>query len=161
MEPLNGCINEALRLQPPVPTGSQRSVNWGKGPKVLGKLVTPKGTQLSLNTYCIRRDARYFHAPDAFLPEEWFSKSKDVAPTPAAGQHNVAAFFSFSYGPANCVAKDPALLETRIVLCWVLRRFCFSRVPGFAYEEWEGKFQDWFVIHVNPLPLYVSIREGK
>ena len=30
--------NEALRLQPPVPSGSQRSVDNGKGAKVLGKL---------------------------------------------------------------------------------------------------------------------------
>jgi len=30
--------NEGLRLQPPVPSGSQRSVDKGKGPKVLGKL---------------------------------------------------------------------------------------------------------------------------
>ena len=30
--------NEALRLQPPVPSGSQRSVNKGEGAKVLEKL---------------------------------------------------------------------------------------------------------------------------
>ena len=30
--------NEVLRLQPPIPSGSQRSVDKGKGPKVLGKL---------------------------------------------------------------------------------------------------------------------------
>ena len=30
--------NEGLRLQPPVPSGSQRSVNKGKGAKVLGNL---------------------------------------------------------------------------------------------------------------------------
>jgi hypothetical protein len=30
--------NETLRLQPPVPSGSQRSVDKGKGPKVLGSL---------------------------------------------------------------------------------------------------------------------------
>ena len=30
--------NEALRLQPPVPSGSQRTVVKGKGSKVLGKL---------------------------------------------------------------------------------------------------------------------------
>ena len=30
--------NEALRLQPPVPGGSQRTVRKGKGTKVLGSL---------------------------------------------------------------------------------------------------------------------------
>jgi hypothetical protein len=33
-----GNSNEALRLQPPVPSGSQRTVAKGKGAKVLGKL---------------------------------------------------------------------------------------------------------------------------
>ena len=33
-----GNSNEGLRLQPPVPSGSQRSVGKGKGTKVLGKL---------------------------------------------------------------------------------------------------------------------------
>ena len=33
-----GNSNEGLRLQPPVPSGSQRSVGKGKGTKVLGEL---------------------------------------------------------------------------------------------------------------------------
>ena len=121
--------------------------------------IIPEGTQLSLNTYCIHRDARYFHTPNAFLSERWFSKSKDVTPKLAAGEHNAAAFFPFSHGPTICAGKNLALLEMRMVLCWVLRRFRFSRVPGFPYEEWEGKIQDWFVIHVDPLPVHVSIME--
>ncbi|KAI9507521.1 high nitrogen upregulated cytochrome P450 monooxygenase 2 [Russula earlei] len=152
MEWLNGCINEALRLQPPVPSGSQRSVNKGKGAKVLGKLVIPEETQLFLHTYSIHRDRRYFHAPEAFLPERWLSKG---AP---AGEHNTAAFIPFSYGPAGCAGKNLGLMEMRIVLCWVLRRFQFSKVPRISYEEWEGKFQDWFVMKVDPLPVNVSIR---
>jgi hypothetical protein len=30
--------NESLRLQPPLPDGSERTVGKGKGPKVLGSL---------------------------------------------------------------------------------------------------------------------------
>ena len=33
-----GNSNEGLRLQPPVPSGSQRSVDKGKGAKVVGEL---------------------------------------------------------------------------------------------------------------------------
>jgi len=153
MEWLNGCINEALRLQPPVPSGSQRSLNKGKGSKVLGNLVIPEQTQLSLHTYSIHRDARYFHKPEAFLPERWFSKG---AP---AGEHNSAAFIPFSYGPANCVGKNLALMEMRMLVCWVLRHLRFSKAPGVDYEEWERKIQDWFVLHLEPLVVSVSLRE--
>ncbi|KAH9959236.1 high nitrogen upregulated cytochrome P450 monooxygenase 2 [Russula dissimulans] len=153
MEWLNGCINEALRLLPPVPSGSQRSVLKGEGAKVLRKLVIPEWTQLFLHTYSIHRDERNFHTPEAFLPERWFSKG---AP---AGEHNPVAFIPFSYGPTICAGKNLALMELRMVLCWVLRRFQFSKAPGVAYEGWEGKVLDWFVVHIDPLPVKVSIRE--
>jgi len=157
MEWLNGCINEALRLQPPVPSGSQRSVNRGNGTKVLGKLVVPEQTQLTLHTYSIHRDARYFHDPESFLPERWFSSKAD-ADAPGR-EHNVAAFIPFSYGPASCVGKNLALMEMRMVLCWMLRRFRFSKAPGVSYEAWEGQIQDWFVVHLEPLIVGVSLRE--
>ncbi|KAF8269044.1 high nitrogen upregulated cytochrome P450 monooxygenase 2 [Lactarius quietus] len=153
MEWLNGCINESLRLQPPIPGGSQRSVNKGVGKKVLGKWVIPEETQVTIHVYSMQRDPRNFHNPDVFLPERWFSSG---APP---GVHNPAAFLPFSYGPANCAGKNLALMEMRMVLCWVLRRFRFSRAPGFRYEEWEGKVQDWFVVHQPPLLASISIRE--
>jgi len=153
MEWLNGCINEALRLQPPVPSGSQRTVCKGKGTKILGNLIIPEETQVVLHTYSIHRDPRNFHTPEAFLPERWFSTGSP------AGEHNTAAFFPFSYGPANCAGKNLGLLEMRMLLCWVLRRFRFSKVPGVSYEEWEGRILDWFVVHQEPLLVSVSHRE--
>ncbi|KAH9169509.1 high nitrogen upregulated cytochrome P450 monooxygenase 2 [Lactarius sanguifluus] len=155
MEWLNGCINESLRLQPPIPSGSQRSVNQGAGEKVLGKWVIPEGTQVTLHTYSIQRDSRHFHSPETFLPERWFSTGSESS----AGEHNPAAFLPFSYGPANCAGKNLALMEMRMVLCWVLRRFRFSQASGFRYEEWEGKIQDWFVARQQPLLASIAIRE--
>ncbi|KAF8270117.1 high nitrogen upregulated cytochrome P450 monooxygenase 2 [Lactarius quietus] len=153
MEWLNGCINEALRLQPPVPSGSQRSTGKGKGTKVLGNLIIPEETQFVLHTYSIHRDPRNFHTPEAFLPERWFGTG---APS---GEHNTAAFFPFSYGPTNCAGKNLALMEMRMLLCWVIRRFRFSKAPGVSYEQWEGKILDWFVVHQDPLLVSVSLRE--
>ena len=116
--------------------------------------VIPEQTQLFLHTYSIHRDARYFHTPDAFLPERWLSKG-DVP----AGKHNTTAFIPFSYGPTICAGKNLALMEMRMLLCWVLRRFRFSKPPGVDLEEWEGKIQDWFVVHQEPLLVNVSLRE--
>jgi cytochrome P450 len=115
--------------------------------------VIPEETQVVLHTYSIHRDPRNFHMPDAFLPERWFSTG---AP---AGEHNTAAFFPFSYGPTMCVGKNLALMEMRMLLCWVLRRFQFFEAPGVNLEEWEGKILDWFVMHQAPLLVSVSLRE--
>ena len=120
--------------------------------------VVPEQTQLTLHTYSIHRAARYFHNPDAFLPERWFS-SKHAADAPGlAGEHNVAAFMPFSYGPTNCVGKNLALMQMRVVICWMLRRFRFSKAPGLDYEAWEGQIQDWYVVHHEPLVVSVSLR---
>ena len=115
--------------------------------------VIPEETQVALHTYSIQRDPRNFHSPDTFLPERWFTTG---AP---AGEHNTAAFFPFSYGPANCAGKNLALLEMRMLLCWVIRRFQFFKAPGVNYEEWEGRILDWFVVHQDPLLMSISPRE--
>ncbi|KAI0265785.1 cytochrome P450 [Gloeopeniophorella convolvens] len=140
MEWLNGCI------------GSPRKLEKGKGAKVLGNLVIPEETQVFLHTYSMHRDPRNFHNPDAFLPERWLNTG---AP---AGEHNTAAFIPFSYGPAICAGKYLALLEMRMVLCWMLRRFRFSKAPGVSYEEWEECVKDWFVVHHEPLQVELSLR---
>ncbi|KAH8990970.1 high nitrogen upregulated cytochrome P450 monooxygenase 2 [Lactarius akahatsu] len=119
MKWLNGCINETLRLQPAVPGGSRRRVGKGKGTRMLGNLVIPEETQLCLHTYSIHHDLRNFHTPEAFLPERWLSTGAPV------GEHNTAAFFPFSYGPTICAEKNLALMEMRMLLCWVLQRFRF------------------------------------
>jgi cytochrome P450 len=115
--------------------------------------IIPEQTQVTLHTYSIHRDSRYFHTPDAFLPERWFING---AP---AGEHNTAAFVPFSYGPAICAGKNLALMEMRMVLCWLLGRFRFSKAPGVDYAEWEKGIQDWFVVHQEPLLVNISLRE--
>ncbi|KAN0137390.1 Cytochrome P450 [Lactarius tabidus] len=154
MEWLNGCINETLRLQPVIPSGSQWTVGKGKGAKIFGDLVIPEETQLSLHTYSIHRDPRNFHTPEAFLPERWLGT---VAP---AREHNTSAFLAFSYEPTKCVGKNLALMELRMLLCWVLRRFRFSEAPGVGLEGWDGRISDWiFLVHQDPLLVSVSLRK--
>jgi cytochrome P450 len=115
--------------------------------------IIPEETQVVLHTYSIHRDPRNFHMPDSFLPERWLSTG---AP---AGEHNTTAFFPFSYGPTNCVGKNLALMEMRMVLCWVLQRFRFSKAPGISLEGWEGRTLDWFAMQQAPLLVSVSFRE--
>jgi len=114
--------------------------------------IIPEETQLTLHTYSIQRDARNFYRPDAFLPERWLSEG---AP---AGEHNTDAFFPFSYGPANCVGKNLALMEMRMLLTWVLRRFRFSKASGVTCDEWEGGIKDWFAVRQDALLVSVSLR---
>lgn len=46
--------NESLRLQPPIPSGSQRSVNKGAGEKVLGKWCADTSVVLAVSDNSVR-----------------------------------------------------------------------------------------------------------
>ena len=50
-------------------------------------------------------------------------------------------------------------MEVRMLLCWVLRRFRFSKAPGMNLEDWEGRILDWFGVRQDPLLVSVSFRE--
>ncbi|KAI0067778.1 cytochrome P450 [Artomyces pyxidatus] len=155
---LNGCINEASRLVPPVPSGGQRTVLRGAGPKVIGKHVVPEGTQVFVHTYSIHRDPRNFSSPDVFLPERWLSRIPQEITA-----HNPAALFPFSYGPENCAGKSLALLEMRMVVCWLLQQFELQP-PGdsdgrLPFDEWETALRDFYVMQKPPLWLKLRRRQ--
>ncbi|KAI0265038.1 high nitrogen upregulated cytochrome P450 monooxygenase 2 [Gloeopeniophorella convolvens] len=155
---LNACIHEALRLYPPVPSGSQRYVLRGSGPKIVGDHIIPEQTQLILNTYMIQRDPRNFSAPDSFLPQRWLaSKSEDPASS-GITVHNAAAFFPFSYGETSCVGKNLAFLEMRIVAAWLVQRYDFRLPSAGKVGKWEDHFEDYVVLRKGPLVVRVAPR---
>ncbi|ETW83732.1 hypothetical protein HETIRDRAFT_472015 [Heterobasidion irregulare TC 32-1] len=167
MEYLNACINEAMRLQPPVPSGSQRSVLRGAGAKVIGQYIIPEETQLFIHTYSVHRDPRNFSpAPDSFLPTRWLTESTEQAHTGSAASHrtgrayvhNTAAFFPFSFGPTICAGKNLALLEMRMVVCWLLQNFSFAPNEP-KMERWEDGVQDFYVVKKPALRVSLSHRQ--
>ncbi|TFY79313.1 hypothetical protein EWM64_g4698 [Hericium alpestre] len=172
---LNACISETLRLFPALPSGSPRYVPLGGGPKVLGKqyalfnrisaarfdictISVVPGMQVLLHTWAIHRDPRYFSpSPDSFIPERWLTPDElsradidvfKVLP-PETTVHDINAYFPFSIGPANCVGKNLALMEMRMVVCQLLHLFRFSRFEGDPVDEWEHDLQE-FLIYKKP-----------
>ncbi|KAI0042241.1 high nitrogen upregulated cytochrome P450 monooxygenase 2 [Auriscalpium vulgare] len=156
MEWLNSCINEALRLHPPVASGSQRSVPPGSGPRVLGEHVVPDQTQVFIHTYSVQRDPRNFSQPDLFLPQRWLSDQEKTLELP---KHNAAAFIPFAYGPANCAGKNLALLEMRMLTCWVLLKFDVRKSEQRDITGWANALQDFFVTRKGPLWVNVVTRQ--
>ncbi|KAH9990628.1 high nitrogen upregulated cytochrome P450 monooxygenase 2 [Russula compacta] len=155
---LNACINEAMRLHPAVPSGSQRTVLRGAGPKVLGNHVIPEQTQLFLHTHSIHRDARNFSMPHRFLPERWIASEAKKASSLGITTHNPATFIPFSYGPRACVGKNLALMEMRFVVSHLVQRYEFRAASGYNIKEWEDTLQDCFVLQKGPLMVSVVPR---
>ena len=73
---LNACINETLRLWPPVASGLQR-VTPPEGMTLPSGVYVPGNVVISTQTFAMHRDPRNFSRPDDFLPERWLEEPKD------------------------------------------------------------------------------------
>jgi len=157
---LNACINEALRLLPPVIGGSQRSVNPGTGGRIVGPYFIPEGNQILNHTYTLQRNPRYFSPfPDSFWPDRWLpEQDRQKISRNAEFVLDLKAFNPFSFGPASCVGKNLALLELREVTCFIVQRFTFKYKEGFSVGSWEEGTEDYFVVKRPALPVVMEVR---
>ncbi|KAJ7671556.1 cytochrome P450 [Mycena polygramma] len=163
---LNGVINEALRLFPAVLSGSQRAPLIGSGGQTIGTHFVPEGTSAVVHTYSLHHDPRYFSpCPDAFVPERWLPKEEQLALEPTIfGEneviHNTSAFIPFSVGPSNCVGRNLAYQEMRMVICTLISKFDIRFEEGFDVKSWEENMLDYFVVQRGRLPVVLSLRSG-
>lgn len=108
------CLDEALRIYPPVPGAFPRDVP--PGGDYIGDTFVPDKTVVAVTQYAAYHSADNFHLPDEFIPERWLDDERFK-------DDNKAAFQPFSVGPRNCVGKNLAYFEMRIVLARLLWNF--------------------------------------
>ncbi|KAJ7822180.1 high nitrogen upregulated cytochrome P450 monooxygenase 2 [Mycena olivaceomarginata] len=151
MSLLNAIINEALRLQPPVPTGLQRAPVVGGGGKFVGSIFVPEGTAVYMPPYAIHRDARYFNPdPDRFWPERWLDNEPDRTSSLSVHTENAA------FGPMNCAGRLVAQLELRVVVATLVQQLDME--PGWDRARWEQGLEDFFVFKKGVLPVIIKTR---
>ena len=74
-----------------------------------------KGTTANILTYMIHRDEKYYPEPEKFDPDRFLQEnSKDRHPY---------AFIPFSAGRRNCIGQRFALMEEKVMLAAILRKF--------------------------------------
>ncbi|KZP23056.1 cytochrome P450 [Athelia psychrophila] len=169
MNYLNAVINESLRLLPPVLSGSQRIVEKGGGAATFGSHIIPEGTAVFSHFYSVFRDPRFFSPlPDTFWPDRWLSEGERTSPfSPTIkGPANInvvldrTAFTPFSFGPSNCVGKNLAIQEMRMVVCLMLQSFDMRFAEGYDVQRWEKDLEDRLITHVGKLPVVLTARKS-
>ena len=121
----------------------------------------PPGTVFVVPTYAHHLDPRNFSPnPAAFWPERWLLAldEKEARGEVAGFVHNETAFLAFSHGPMNCVGKNLAMLEMRLVLCALLQRFRFALREGWDAGSYERNYRDYFTSPRPELPVVLEVR---
>ncbi|KAK3711339.1 hypothetical protein LTR37_009719 [Vermiconidia calcicola] len=138
-------LQEALRYYPPLPTGFERRV--GKGGEFVSGYFIPEDTAVCVSSSPTGRSPQNFKDPDSFIPERWTGDPRFVDDKKTSIQ-------PFSVGPRNCLGKNLAYAEMRLILAKVAWSFDLELDP--KSENWmEHKV---FVVWKKP-ELAVHIRE--
>jgi cytochrome P450 len=133
---VRACIDEAMRLSPPVGGILPRQVLPG-GLSVDGEEI-PEGTVVGVPHYTIHHNSLYYPDPFAYKPERWIpnSKSEDSIPvtheTVALAQ---SAFCPFSVGPRGCIGKGLAYVELMTTVVRTLFLYDMRLAPGEKLGE--------------------------
>ena len=116
---LEAVIHESLRLLPPV-------IWWGRvstAPVELGAYQLPKGTRVINSAFVTHRMPELYAEPQRFLPHRWL-----------AGEPGPFAYLPFSAGPRTCPGSAFAMMEMKLVLIRLLRRFAVTLLSGTTVD---------------------------
>ena len=96
----------------------------------LGRYFVPAGTDVFVFPYLLHRaeGADGWRDAAAFRPARWL----EGGGAEEAGRAEERPYLPFSLGQRNCVGMPLALLEIRLVLAALLRRWKFEYVPDEA-----------------------------
>lgn len=112
-------IHESFRLYPPGWLTSRRV----ESPVMLGGYPLKPGSVLIISQYALHRDPSLWTAPDRFDPERFLGG--------APGRQHKFAFLPFGAGPRICIGRGVAMMELKLILALLLRRFRFEPAdPG-------------------------------
>ncbi|KAH9905619.1 cytochrome P450 [Xylariomycetidae sp. FL2044] len=148
---LRACIDESLRLSPPVPgilwrceeqQQDEDENDDNKSPSfTIDGHPIPRGTSVGVNTYSLHRDPTYFSPdPFAYRPERWLDDDESEAQGRRKTRNRMReAFAPFSIGSRACAGKGMAYMEAGLVVAETLWCFDFSCVEEGVGGEGGGE----------------------
>ncbi|MFZ1767803.1 MAG: cytochrome P450 [Caldilinea sp.] len=112
---LDGVIKESLRLFPPAWRITRRAIE----DDTIGRFTVPAGAPVMLFVFGLHRHPDFWPAPNAFHPERFFG----------ATRHDLGwQWMAFGAGPRSCIGGDMAVIEMKLILAWLMRRYRITPV---------------------------------
>jgi cytochrome P450 len=149
LEYISYAINEGLRILPPTP-GNLRRVTPPGGWTVSGWDV-PGDTLVAVDCWPAFHSTANFYQPERFAPERW-------QPEPPAefAKDNLKVMQGFSVGPRNCIGKNLALMEMKMVLANLFFHFDVAFMPESVnftknLKVWGFYKREEFMVKLTPV----------
>lgn len=140
---LRACLDESLRLLPPVSTGLHR-LTPPEGYTIDGHWIEG-GTIVVVPIYTAHRNPTFFPNPEEYQPERWLKDGiKDAQ----------ASFIPFSAGARGCIGRNITYIEQMILISTLVHRYDLR----FADFLWELSHEEAFNLWPGPMPLKVRRR---
>ncbi|KAH7006917.1 cytochrome P450 [Ilyonectria destructans] len=121
-------FQEVLRLYPAVPSAIPRKAP-PQGTTIRGEYVPPE-TILSIWSWPMFHNPKFFKDPESFIPERWLGD-------PRFDGDQKKALQPFSVGPRDCIGKNLAYAEMRLILARMIWNFSLELDP--RSEGWMEK----------------------
>lgn len=142
---LRACVDEALRLRPPLSLGLPRKTT--EDTTIAGHTIKA-GVTVSVPTWSLHHSESLFPNPDAFVPERWLAEDIE----------NLKRYvMPFSQGPRACLGRNLAFMEMLVIVPTLIRRYNFAfEKPNFVLPA-----IDRHVANPGDCPLTVRFRGEK
>ncbi|KAI8146538.1 cytochrome P450 [Fennellomyces sp. T-0311] len=122
---INMIIKEALRVHPPAVSTVARLAT--RDTELSGVFI-PKGTKVTLDLYELHHNPTVWKNPDVFDPERF-------APGGEAEQIDGMPWIPFSNGARQCIGMNFSLVEQRVLLPMLLRKYEWSLPADSIHKD--------------------------
>ena len=140
---LDDVIRESMRVLPA--SGYSQRIN--PMPVELGPFSLSAGTPIIFSQFITHHRADLFPEPEKFLPERW----KSISPS-------AYEFLPFGAGPRMCLGAPLAIMEIKIALAMILKRYRLSVVPN---ADINGRIISTMLGPTSEVPMLVSEPDGQ
>ncbi|KAI1428035.1 isotrichodermin C-15 hydroxylase [Xylaria sp. FL1777] len=147
-------LNEALRTYPPVTSGLVRTTP--KGGAQIADYFVPEGALVEVQHWAMNHSKDNWANPWEFNPERFLVGNEEAL---NAG-NNLEALQAFNVGPRNCIGRNLAYAEMRIILARLVYDFDIKIDDGTG--DWIERQRTYTLWERVPLGVYLTpVRANK